>query len=327
MTTPTTLITGALGVGKTTAILDLLERAGDGGWAVLVNEFGRVGIDGAAFPSGLAVREVAGGCICCSAGLALRTTLVRLLREVRPSRLLIEPTGLAHPATVLDLLRSPGITEAVSVRATITLVDPRKCASPPPLDDPWHDQWACADVLVANRCDLASEADLQAFRALAAERWPPPLVVAETEHGRLNPAWLDLDPRATPPAGRPHLEGGAETPPLRTPHGWRLTGAAHGIASCGYVWPATRRFERRALQAALHALVLPNPALPAGILRMKGVFHTDRGWLFADATPDAVTWRPSGHRRDNRLEILAPTHPSPNWEAAEAALLNPEANP
>ena len=73
---PTTLFTGFLGVGKTTAILSAFEhRPTEGRWAVLVNEFGEIGIDGAILSDrdGLAVAEVPGGCICCSAGLALRT--------------------------------------------------------------------------------------------------------------------------------------------------------------------------------------------------------------------------------------------------------------
>lgn len=321
MKTAATLITGSLGVGKTTAILDLMARHGDGGWAVLVNEFGRVGIDAAAFPEGLAVREVAGGCICCTAGVALRATLVRMLRELRPTRLLIEPTGLAHPATVLDLLRSPGLAEAVDLKATITLVDPRRCAKPPPADDPWHDQIECADVLVANRCDLAGPDDLAAFRALAAQRWPPLRVTAETEQGRLDPAWLDLDPGHAPPAPRAHLHSGPTAPPLRTAQGWRLLGGEGRVLGCGYIWPATRRFDARRLQEALQGLVAPGGLLPLGALRLKGVFQTDRGWRMVDATTDAITWRPSGHRSDCRAEVLVDASQPPDWDAVEAALL------
>ena len=152
MKTPVNLITGFLGVGKTTALLHLLTRRPPGArWAVLVNEFGQVGIDGATLShAGGALREVPGGCICCSAQLPLRVTLTRLLREVRPERLLIEPTGLGHPAGVIDVLRSEGLASAVELRNVICLVDPRQ------LNDEkyrgletYQDQLALADVLVA----------------------------------------------------------------------------------------------------------------------------------------------------------------------------------
>jgi len=77
----TTLITGFLGVGKTTAIRHLLANKPAGQrWAVLVNEFGEIGIDGAVLSdeSGVTVREIAGGCICCSQGPTLRVALTRL---------------------------------------------------------------------------------------------------------------------------------------------------------------------------------------------------------------------------------------------------------
>ena len=115
---PTTIVTGFLGVGKTTAILDLLARRPAGArWAVLVNEFGQVGLDGAILPSegGVVVREIAGGCVCCTAGPQLGVAINRLLREHRPDRLILEPTGLASPASILDLLRGPSYRTAVFV--------------------------------------------------------------------------------------------------------------------------------------------------------------------------------------------------------------------
>jgi G3E family GTPase len=166
MKVPCTVITGSLGVGKTTSILHLVgNRPDPGRWAVLVNEAGEVGVDGPILgESGLFVKEIAGGCVCCSAGLELQVALVRLLREVRPDRLVIEPTGLAHPAAVLDALRRPGVREATQVQATITLVDPRHLADPRRTGSAtWQDQIAVADVLVANKVDVCTEAQVQAF--------------------------------------------------------------------------------------------------------------------------------------------------------------------
>ena len=314
---PVTVITGFLGVGKTTAMLDLLQHRTTGSeegqndrWAVLVNEFGEIGIDGAILESdGLAVAEVPGGCICCSAGLALRTTLVRLLREQRPTRLLIEPTGLAHPASVIDTLRSPGLREAVQVKAVIGLVDPRHVRSPRHrASDPWNDQVRIADVLVANKTDLASADDLEAFRTLAAEQWPPKLVVAETKEGRLDPAWLDLGPperevQATEAtAGHTHTEHDPSAAETR-----------------GFVWRPYAAFDRDQLEAVLQELVRPGPVLAEGVLRLKGVFRVRRGWFLVQASADEIRWSPIGHRRDSRVELIVPANTA-DWAAVEAKL-------
>ena len=98
---PTNIITGFLGVGKTTAISHLLKnKPSDQRWAVLVNEFGEIGVDGrlmqGQYPEEqrVFVKEVPGGCMCCAAGLPMQVALNQLLASARPDRMLIEPTGL-----------------------------------------------------------------------------------------------------------------------------------------------------------------------------------------------------------------------------------------
>lgn len=312
---PTTLVTGFLGVGKTTAIRRLLAgNTGGERWAVLVNEFGEIGIDGALLADGeVAVHEIPGGCICCTSGVAMQVGLVRLLREVRPDRVLIEPTGLAHPASVLDLLRRPGLAEAVTVRATLTLVDPRHLG-----DDriranrTWQDQVTVADVLVATKTDLCTPTDLRAFRRFAQERWPPAVAVAEVAHGALDPAWLDLDPRPQQttrftPASLPHLLDPTRAAEPPTP-------------TSGWIWPPELRFDRRVLRDVLQTMVRPGPVMPRGVLRLKGLFRTPGAWLAVQADPDAVRFEPVGWRRDSRVEVIAPPGEPPDWDAVQAHL-------
>jgi G3E family GTPase len=95
-----------LGVGKTTAILDLLsQKPEDENWAVLVNEFGQIGIDGAIFKTaGATVSEIPGGGLCCAVGLPFQVAINRLVKETRPDRLLIEPSGIGHPGKVIEML-------------------------------------------------------------------------------------------------------------------------------------------------------------------------------------------------------------------------------
>lgn len=194
---PVNLITGFLGVGKTTAIRRLLaNKPAEQYWAVLVNEFGEVGIDGAAISSASAqlnVVEVPGGCICCTTSPMLRVSLTKLLRERRPDRLIIEPSGLGHPSGIIDVLRDPYLAAALDVRATITLVDPRQ------LNDTrytsheiWREQITLADVLIANKCDRADAAEVDHFLAMARGMYPPKLAVQTTSQGEFALGLLDL---------------------------------------------------------------------------------------------------------------------------------------
>lgn len=134
--TKTNLITGFLGSGKTTSILHLLANKDPAEkWAVLVNEFGEVGIDGALLAnSGALLKEIPGGCMCCVNGLPMQVGLNTLLRQGKPDRLLIEPTGLGHPKQILDLLTAPVYEPWIDLRATLCILDPRllldKKASP-----------------------------------------------------------------------------------------------------------------------------------------------------------------------------------------------------
>ena len=101
---PTNIISGFLGVGKTTAILNLFaNKPASEKWAVLVNEFGKIGIDGRVYKAnGIEVKEIPGGCMCCAQGLPLQVAVNRLLRETQPDRLIIESSGVGHPGGALN---------------------------------------------------------------------------------------------------------------------------------------------------------------------------------------------------------------------------------
>ncbi len=294
---PVTVITGFLGVGKTTAVRHLLSGAPAGErWAVLVNEFGEVGIDGALLGGGLAVREVRGGCICCAAGLPLRVAIVRLLREIRPSRLLVEPSGLAKPASVVDLLRAPGLGQAVAPRAVITLVDAERLLDPKYRDDETFEaQLQVADVIVVHRADLSTPQRVDAAVQTVAARFPPPRVIAVASRGELDPAWLDLDPtvpdRVVHRAGLPGALDAATGAPLQPFGRWAVE------------LPRLRVFDRRAAEDLVHELVRPGVLGPGG--RLRAVLRTPGLWLHVDAGPDAVTWRPCGHRRGSVIALEA----------------------
>ena len=191
---PVNVIAGPLGVGKTTVINSLLAQRPLGErWAVLVNEYGLVGLDaalmeqeqGGTAPAGVEIREVAGGCICCTAGVMFEMSLVMLLRR-RPDRLLIEPTGLAALSGILDTLDRPGIRGSVDVRSVVCLLDPARLDEVLGREEV-RDQVDAADVLLGSRADLADQRDCDAFEAWAESLFPKKAHVGLMHHG-----WVGL---------------------------------------------------------------------------------------------------------------------------------------
>ena len=153
MQTPTNIITGFLGSGKTTAILNLLKnKPANENWAVLVNEFGEIGIDGAILTQqGTLVKQVPGGCMCCAAGVPTSVAITSLLRG-KPDRLIIEPTGLGHADKILATLMSEQFREHIDLKATLALVDPRNLSNPKYLsNDNFIEQLSIADVIIGNK--------------------------------------------------------------------------------------------------------------------------------------------------------------------------------
>ena len=123
---PVHIISGFLGAGKTTLLKHLLSQKPEGEvWAVLMNEFGQIGVDQQLLPQdqGYAVKELLGGCLCCSSQMPMQMALSRLLSETQPDRLFIEPTGLGHPAQLLEQLTEPHWQPHLNMRALVTVID------------------------------------------------------------------------------------------------------------------------------------------------------------------------------------------------------------
>lgn len=285
--TTVNLFSGFLGVGKTTALKYLIaNKPTHERWAVIVNEFGEIGIDGAALTEdGLPVAEVAGGCLCCVAGPQMTATVATLLRRERPDRLLIEASGLAHAASAIDELTTPPLGNALTIGATLTFVDPRQFIDPNYARLPlYRDQVSIADVLVATKTDLIDAATLQTFRAQASALFPPKTRIVEVRDGAVDPAWLDL-PLAEKARYRPAV-------PASAPSDWQ---------SQGYVFEAEHNFDGEALTTFFDRL----PELVSGLVRAKGVFRVLDSWVWLNWAEghwgaSQVAWR-----RDSRFELIA----------------------
>lgn len=292
---------GFLGAGKTTAILNLLkQKPADEKWAVLVNEFGQVGIDGAIFAAhGAIVREVAGGCLCCAVGLPFQVAVNRLLTEVKPDRLLIEPTGLGHPKRVLDRLVGGHFQTVLDVRASICLVDPRKLSdSRYTSHENFIDQIALSDVLVANKMDLTDKAATRLFERWANESHPRKTVVAQTVQGQLDIAWLDLTRNLERQASFPnaHQDQFIQTADVTLTNKDQLkSNSTDGYQSFGTVFPEHSCFDYLRTTQLLSQLKAE---------RIKAVFATGKGWFIFNAVGGVMTIVPCKPSANSRIEII-----------------------
>lgn len=294
---PTNLISGFLGTGKTTAILHLLSQAPDEQrWAVLVNEFGKIGVDGdlmkneAGSHAEVYVEEVTGGCLCCVGSADMQVGLNRLIRDSKPDRILIEPTGLGHPAQLIQQLTSPLYNEVIDLRATIGLVDARVLKDPRYTSHPnFQDQLHLADVLIGNKLDCYTEVDREAFYNLVESQGSPPKVASMVAHGSFKLAYLD-EPRLERAALFPeahafntnshHHEHDHEHHEHDHQHlggDWqRIDGAADGFYTAGWMLPTNALFDLGCLQ---QVMVSPD------VVRLKGFLPTSNGLMKVNATP------------------------------------------
>jgi G3E family GTPase len=303
---PTNLIIGFLGVGKTTAIRQLLAQVPEGQrWAVLVNEFGEVGVDGAFLrEEDVAVEEVAGGCMCCVTGAGLQVGLNRLIRQYKPDRILIEPTGLGHPAQIIETLTTPPFAQVLDVQATIGLIDARQLGDTRYTEHPtYQDQLFLADVLVANKADLYTKEDEERYTKLVREFAPEKLRYAMTTRGQIQPEWLKLprneDRRALFPEAHAFIqaqEAAREQEERQPATQWsRIEKMTDDYYSCGWMMPRETVFS----QACLNKLFDKTPAL-----RIKGILNTDQGWQAFNLASSEYEMLKAAEQDDNRIEII-----------------------
>lgn len=191
---PTTVITGFLGSGKTTMIRHMLENANGKKIALIINEFGDLGVDGGLLKGcGLEnchdddVIELNNGCICCTVAEDFIPTMTKLLeRDDRPDHIVIETSGLALPQPLVAAFNWPEIKTQVTVDGVITVIDAPAVAEgrfadnlekideqrkhenvlnhESPLEELFEDQIHAADLIVLNKVDLIDEKTLENVR-------------------------------------------------------------------------------------------------------------------------------------------------------------------
>ncbi|WP_439610786.1 cobalamin biosynthesis protein CobW [Reyranella sp.] len=211
---PCTIVTGFLGAGKTTLVRHVLENA-DRRLAVIVNEFGDVGIDGEILKScGVencpedAIVELANGCLCCTVADDFVPALKSLLdRPNPPEHIVIETSGLALPKPLVKAFNWPEIASRVTVDGVIAVVDGAAVAAGRFADDPaavarqraedssldhdnpleevFEDQILCADLILLNKADLMTDADRKSVIGEIGKVLPRAVALVETRHGQV----------------------------------------------------------------------------------------------------------------------------------------------
>jgi cobalamin biosynthesis protein CobW len=217
---PVTVITGFLGSGKTTLVRHLMQNPQGKRLAIIVNEFGDVGVDGdilksCAIPDCPAenIMELANGCICCTvADDFIPTIEVLLALDPQPEHILIETSGLALPKPLLKAFDWPDIRSKITVDGVIALADAEAVAAgrfapnvaavdaqrladdsidhETPLSEVFEDQIACADIILLTKPDLAGPEGVAKARAIIAAESPRSIPIVEVAEGVVDPRIL-----------------------------------------------------------------------------------------------------------------------------------------
>lgn len=316
---PTHIISGFLGAGKTTLLKALLaQKPEHETWAVLMNEFGQIGVDQQLLPQdqGYAVQELVGGCLCCSSQLPMQITLSQLLSESQPDRLFIEPTGLGHPAQLLDQLTEPHWQSHLSMRALVTVIDGSRLH-----DTEWTaqhlyaDQLKAAQILVVSHQDHMNEVDEAALIKLKQEYAAYGQTWLMSVQGQLALAQIDTPytgviRRLQPLLRVQKTQNPAEPLAKIKQLPYHYVETAQGYSVAGWKMPKRWQFD--------FYDVLDLLCEQQDWLRIKALFHTNQGWKSFNFNPAQFNYQSTEVQVDNRIEIIY-QHPR-DWYAFEEAL-------
>jgi G3E family GTPase len=203
-TLKTLLVGGFLGAGKTTFVLDQVARSGRR-TAVLVNDFGELGVDGELIRvrGGIEVVELPGGCICCTQKVGLVESVRRVAAELAPELLIIEPSGVAETSELLQTLSDPSLDGVISLEAVVTVLDAvsfLEFSEPDAFGLFFLDQVQGADLILINKADLVPQETLELIDERV-RRLNPAALPLTTSFCRTEAALPHLPPRPRATSG------------------------------------------------------------------------------------------------------------------------------
>ncbi len=301
---PTHIISGFLGAGKTTVLQYLLSQKPEHEiWAVLMNEFGQIGIDQQLMPqsNGFAIQELLGGCLCCSSQLPMQIALSRLISENKIDRLFIEPTGLGHPAQLLEQLTEPHWLQHLSMRSLVTVIDGSRLH-----DSDWsqqnlyQDQLKVAQVVVISHQDKMTEGDIFALETLKKEYEAYQQKWILTSQGNLSIIEVDQiytgKKRLIQPLLKIQKNLTANEQPVIKQLPYHYVESAQGYSVAGWKLPKSWTFN--------FYDVLDLLCEQKDWLRIKAVFNTNEGWKSFNFNPNQFNYQTAQEGIDNRIEII-----------------------
>ena len=328
------VITGSFGAGKTTAIRWLMGRKPvDEMWVVILNEFTDAGIDALnvaqAARGSFDVRLVAGGCLCCVGELEFGKQLRDILKNFKPARLLIEPSGAGHAADIVDILSIYERQGTLTLDSIVCLIDPIDAARL--LQSRPANEWSqiqSADALLLSKPDLAADAERAAFDEIAKLQFPVKRYLGTCSNG------------AVPPQALAHFEREAMFSLLGERGGPAFESAPFDIGGLSGseaqaqqlgLWavqwrlPGELTFARAVLEPQMRWQL---DAYGGLLRRLKGVFRTGPGpsWL-VQGTAHGLSAEDSAYRRDSRVELVLTAAPTSEFLGQWRRLLRDAANP
>jgi G3E family GTPase len=303
---PTNIITGFLGAGKTTLIQHLLTlKPANERWAILVNEFGEIGIDGAFFKgrpeNNIYVRQVPGGCMCCTSGLPMQIALNQLISYAKPHRLLIEPTGLGHPKEVLASLQQAHYQDTFSINSTLTLVDARLVTKERYNHHQiFREQLEIADHIVATKADLYEENDQANLTTYLTQLNLATTPLTVLDSNKITLSILSPKTKFKLPKTAHHEHGvSAELLDIEeelSNHGKvKVSNDKDDFYSCGWAFRHDKVFDFTQVMNELTTL---------DVYRLKAVMITDKGIFTFNKLDEVLSCNELDESMDSRLEVI-----------------------
>lgn len=296
---PAHVIAGPLGAGKTSLIQHLMtQKPAHERWAVLINEFGQIGLDAALLNPGddtIVIAEVAGGCVCCVNGAPFQIGLSRLLRKARPDRLFIEPSGLGHPAQIMKQLSKAPWLDVLALQPCVMVLDAQALAAGKPLSATQQEALNSAGLVVMNKShDVKNEVRERIETGL------PKCPVYWTEHAKiplntlLSGCMKDIHAVDKSLIFNDFIEVKGIFIDRQKPSA--LSSDQSREWSVGWRWDSIRVFDLVLLENWLKSL---------SWRRAKLVIRSPSGWFSANSVDNSpVEWISSQWNSDSRLELI-----------------------
>lgn len=284
---PVNIISGFLGSGKTTAIIQLLgQKTNDEQWAVVINEFGKISIDSQTIRSSShsgTVYDISGGCICCSARGYFYENLTKIVQAGNYSRIIIEPSGLGGIDTVSEIV---GLIPQLSLMPVIVMVDIMAIEnSRLQMNMIYKNQISKAELIIFSKCDLVNKSEEERLIEKFIMAFPHKQG-SLTSYTNLLTSLLKMDFEEK----------------VKMNQSWMLSLTNAGLSDSNYQetnysFSANNIFDL----SLLNRFFILHPF----IIRGKGHIRTENGWMLVNYTLSGSTFEPCQENHQSEIIIIA----------------------